>query len=91
MTPREAFFIATEWGPCDHTREIACKDPYYAMCYLINIDTKPTTQTWFAVRNTEHEDVYVDWCIQNFGLHPTKYLFGKKIIEAIISMKERTQ
>ena len=45
MGPGEAYDKATEEGPSNLTRNIACQDSYYAYWYALNVDKKPLVQT----------------------------------------------
>ena len=46
----KAYKYALERGPSDKTREIACKDPYYAYEYATKIDnSRPTNETRSSV------------------------------------------
>ena len=71
------------------TDEICYVDTmYHALVYAQEVDKHPTVETLEAVKDTEYEEEYRDWCKAKFGVTPEEYLLGESVINSIIKLGE---
>ena len=60
--PRVAYKCAFRFQRyCIDFKKIACKEPWAAFCYALDIDEEPMQDTWNAVKGSDFELRYINY------------------------------